>query len=210
MTSLPEQLIKLAFFEKSTETLTPLVSNDVILKVNNSTQSGVNALISFITNWIDGFSNLKFEKKDYFTNSKNQTSITWTISGKHTGLFDLHLPTQCEIKIDGAFIIECKNDKIQSFQAYYDTQALYEQLNPYPKKDYSTDDFIEDFTGPAKKVFEWIFYSRKSPACKQAVADTLRYQFACIPPPNKPQVIVPEELMTEVETEEIYIPAKKS
>ncbi|HEY7061998.1 MAG TPA: alpha/beta hydrolase [Chloroflexota bacterium] len=70
--------------------------------------------------------------------------------------------------------------------------------------------FNADFDGPARAIYEWTLCARRIPSTKRMLAQALRREMTPRPPPDCPQIEVPETLMRDVRREQVLVPGPPS
>lgn len=92
---------------------------------------GIENVKNFYTNYLIGFSEIKFTIVDIFGQGNNLVKH-WNFKGKHTGNFFGIPATNKLVDIDGVTLVKMKNGKIVQEQDFMDNLVFMQQLGIDP------------------------------------------------------------------------------
>jgi len=93
---------------------------------------GVEKFKAYYQNYIDGFSEVRFNIIDAFGKG-NKIVKHWKFNGKHTGDFFGISATGKEVNVEGVTIVKMKDGKILQEQDFFDNLEFMQQLGLIPR-----------------------------------------------------------------------------
>lgn len=106
-------------------------TTDVRFKMKPADVVGIDSARAFYSNFLTGFSNIKFTIVDVFGQGEKLVK-QWNFKGKHTGDFFGIPATGKDVDLDGSTIVLMKNGKIAAEQDFFDNMDLMTQLGLIP------------------------------------------------------------------------------
>lgn len=204
--TLLHQLFEDVWNQGKLDVLDDIFTEDILIHVNDQMIVGRTAWRKEVAAWRTAFPDMKYEILQ-IVYSDDKITCLWEAQGTHLGIFAGMFPTKHKVSYDGITIFHISHEKFNEAWVSPNLHKLYECLK-LPSKAPTHKDFAADFSGPAGKIYQWIFKARTVPSCKQKIADALRDQFAYRPADNQPELIVPSELFEQITATEVFIPGK--
>jgi steroid delta-isomerase-like uncharacterized protein len=106
-------------------------TKDVIFHMKPANVIGIDSARAFYSNFITGFSNIRFIFTDVFGEG-NKLVKHWKFKGKHTGNFFGIPATGKDVDLDGATIVLMRDGKIAEEEDFYDNLDMMTQLGQIP------------------------------------------------------------------------------
>ncbi|MBR2649066.1 MAG: ester cyclase [Sediminibacterium sp.] len=107
-------------------------AKNVVMHVSPADIVGIDSAKAYYSNYVTGFSNVKFTIKDVF-GMGNKLVKHWNFKGTHTGVFFGIKPTGKEVNIDGVTLVRMENGKIAEERDFFDNLQFMQQLGLIPR-----------------------------------------------------------------------------
>lgn len=107
-------------------------TKNVVMHVSPADIVGIDSAKAYYSNYVTGFSNVKFTIKDVF-GMDNKLVKHWNFKGTHTGVFFGIKPTGKEVDIDGVTLVRMEKGKIAEERDFFDNLAFMQQLGLIPR-----------------------------------------------------------------------------
>ena len=108
-------------------------TKDVVMHANPDVV-GIDNARAMYTNYVNGFSNIKFTIVDVFGQGDKLVKH-WDFKGKHTGTFFGIPATGKDVEVEGVTLVRMQDGKIAEEQDFFDNLSFMQQLGLIPKTD---------------------------------------------------------------------------
>jgi len=176
------------------------------LVINGQEFTYLNDFVSCLRHWKIGFSNLSIKVNDV-VGSESAETVIWQANGVHDGIYLGMLPTKKEVQFSGIFVFKYQEEKISSVHLCWDAASVSNTLKLTSDKRYTTNDFSNDFSGPGKRIYEFILNSRPySCGIDQIVANAFRNAANRVPLGYElPVTPIEDALQTDIVAREVFL-----
>jgi len=106
-------------------------TTDVRFNMKPADVVGIDSARAFYSNFLTGFSNIKFTMVDVFGQGEKLVK-QWNFKGTHTGNFFGIPATGKAVDLDGSTIVKMREGKIAEEQDFYDNMDFMQQLGLVP------------------------------------------------------------------------------
>ncbi len=93
---------------------------------------GLKAVRDYYTNYVTGFSKIKFTVTDCFGQG-NKIAKHWVFEGTHSGEFFGIAATGKSVKVEGVTLVRMEGDRIAEEQDFFDNLEFMQQLGLIPR-----------------------------------------------------------------------------
>jgi steroid delta-isomerase-like uncharacterized protein len=105
-------------------------TTDVVMHANPDIV-GIASARAYYTNYLTGFSNIKFTIVDVFSQGDKLVKH-WNFKGKHTGIFFGIPATGKDVDVEGVTLVKMRGGKIAEEQDFFDNLSFMQQLGLIP------------------------------------------------------------------------------
>lgn len=192
---------------RQTDLINEICSDDFVFHYGIETSGGRDELRRVIDQWLEAFPDIQHEISDTIVQN-DKTTVRWRGHGVHQGSF-MGIPgSGSAFDYSGITIFRTGGGKIAEAWVYADVDRLVRDLRAaheaQEKAKAPAPHFSDDLTGPASKIYSEILRVRPVVPSKQIIVNALRRDFEPVDAPL--QLIIPQEIMDEVNVSEIRTP----
>jgi len=192
---------------KQTHLLEQVCSDDFTVHFEREASGDRDGLKRTVGEWLTAFPDIQHEIVDAISQD-DRTAVRWSGHGAHQGSF-MGIPgSGAKFEYSGITIFRTVAGKIAEAWVYADVDRLVRDLRAareaLEKAKAPAPRFSDDLTGPAAKIYAEILRIRPVVPSKQIIVNALRRDFEPVDAPL--QLIVPQEIMDEVNVSEIRTP----
>ncbi len=137
------------------------ITDDTLFVINNENPlKNIKSIKEFFDEWKNSLSEKEFKVIQTYGDSESNQSVSWKISGVHSGVFQGFLPTNQYLTFTGVTNVERENNTIKSIQVFFDKKTIEDQICPLPWYEIEQKETLHHFTGKGRKIYELIASSR--------------------------------------------------
>lgn len=139
------------------------LSKDVVLTLNNNkTIKGSERVKTFFDSVKNAFSDMHIRSQTKFGDDQNSQVVTWTISGKHSGVLNGYLPTGKNVSISGSSLISITNNQADTIELFFDNKHIEDQICPPPLYSINNEKVFNKLDGKGKEIYSLLLSTRNS------------------------------------------------
>lgn len=206
------QLVKDFFSQmwarKSVDNIGHYFHDDAIFHSSEGECKGLGEITTYFKNWHTAFPDFHCDVEELIVMDQTICAV-WSAQGTQTGIFRRYLPTGRTFKYSGMHLFSIVAGKIKLLRMAADSAPILNAINKVSNKLYSEKDFINNFNGPARAMYEMVLHISEPPkSIAQVLTDAFRQHFLQFPISSAANIPDLDRLMSEVKVSEVMIPVK--